>query len=91
MKTLETVGLMLGDLPDVAAEWEGLSEGERAGWSLDWSNEMSKLESLAQDDSSHMLTAAQQASYRSILQSLREATPTLERLGLYRPSIPPEA
>src|SRR5215207_5605987 len=41
---LETATLMVSDLEEIAREWEGLSDGERASWSLDWSNEMSGLE-----------------------------------------------
>ncbi len=88
MKAIETIGLMLGDLPEVADEWDRLGDGERMGWSLDWSNEMSKLERLAQYASEGGLDAAQQASYRRLLQILRETLSTVERLDLYRPSVP---
>jgi hypothetical protein len=44
---LGTAALMVLDLEEVAREWEGLSDGERASWSLDWGNEMSGLERAA--------------------------------------------
>jgi hypothetical protein len=87
MTSLPTVELMLGDLPDVAAEWESLDAAERDGWSLDWSNEMSGLRRLAQDASEGLLTSAQEERYHVVLEKLREALPTVERLALYVPPI----
>jgi hypothetical protein len=85
---LRTVELMLGDLPEVAAEWEQLDGGEREGWSLDWSNEMSGLKRLGRYASDGVLTAEQMASYRRVLRMLIDAQPTIERLNLYLPPIP---
>ncbi len=33
---LKSLRLMLGDLPEVAQEWDELSDGERVSRSLDW-------------------------------------------------------
>ena len=89
--SLKTVELMLGDLLDVAAEWESLNAGEREGWSLDWSNEMSGLERLARDTGEGLLTPTQEERYHALLARIEQVVPTIERLGLYRPSVLPRA
>lgn len=82
---LETVGLMLGDLGEVADEWDELSEGERAGWSLDWDNEMAKLEHLAELAGAGLLTPEQLARYRALATRLKAVQAHVERTGLYAP------
>ena len=85
---LEGLELTLGDLSEVAEEWESLADGERVSWSVDWSNEMSGLKRLAQDVSNNLLTEDEQARYRRLLFELEQALPVIERLELYRPPIP---
>lgn len=84
---LGLIELMLADLPEIAAGWQELSEGERVGWSIDWGNEMVGLGHLAQFACDGGLTAEQQGRYQSILRALREALPVMERLGLRRPPL----
>ena len=90
MSALVTIGLMLRDLPEVANEWEKIPEGERAAWSIDWSNEMSGLVRIADFASTGLLTAQQQKSYREALHKLLELLPLVKHLDLYRPPIPLE-
>ena len=90
VSALVTIDLMLRDLPEVANEWEQISEGERAAWSIDWSNEMSSLAQVADFASKGLLTAEQQVSYREVLHRLVDLLPLVQRLGLYRPPIPLE-
>lgn len=88
---LESLRLMIGDLADVAAEWPELSGAERASWSLDWDQIMGSLEVVLEPAyRAGLMTPDQQARYGDLLCRLRNRTPTLEWLGLQRPSIPLE-
>ncbi len=78
---------MLGDLPEIATEWEHLTVDERLSWSLDWGNEMSKLEDLAREASAGVLLPNELDRYFELL---GRAMPTVTRLGLRRPSLPLE-
>lgn len=82
---LKMIGLMLGDLPEIAAEWDQIGEGERVSWSMDWSNEMAGLKHLAQHASDGLLTPSQAARYEDLVCRLKQVIPTLEQLNLYRP------
>ena len=85
---LESLRLMTGDLAEVAAEWPELSGAERASWSLDWDQIMGSLEVVL--DPAYRggsMTPDQQERYRELLSRLRDGMPTLECLGLQRPSI----
>lgn len=87
-RELASLELMLGDLPEIAAEWASLGEGERVSWSLDWDQLMGVL-GVAVDPSyraGHM-AADQQARYRAMLGKLRDALPIIERLGLACPPV----
>ena len=46
---LKSLLLMLGDLPDVAEEWEQLPDAEQASWSLDWDQAMGGLKVILVD------------------------------------------
>lgn len=85
---LDSIELTVHALPEVEQEWGQLGDLQRAAWSIDWDNEMSKLRFLAQDCSAGLLTADQQARYRDLLRQLGELLPTIERLDLYRPPVP---
>ena len=86
---LDAVFSMLGDLPEVAGEWDDLTDGERASWSLEWDHAMGTyLVVLDRHYCSGELTSAQQASYRKLLQELKEALPLIEKLKLYPPPVP---
>ena len=84
---LRTVELMVGDLPEVAAEWSGLADGERHGWSLDWGNEMAGLRRLAEYVAAGALDDVDLGRYRAVLAKLHEAMPLITRLNLRRPEL----
>ncbi len=85
---LASLRLMIGDLADVAAEWPELSGAGRAAWSLDWDQIMGSLEGVLDPAyRAGSMTPDQRERYRELLSRLRDGTPTLERLGLQRPSI----
>lgn len=87
---LETIARMLGDLPEIATEWEHLTVDERLSWSLDWGNEMSKLEDLTREASAGVLLPKELDRYFELLGQLGRAMPTVTRLGLRRLSLPLE-
>jgi hypothetical protein len=88
VSNLHTAGLMLGDLADVAEEWESLSIDERMSWSLDWGNEMSGLVRVARVAAQGLLTESECQQYQRLLHGLKAALPTLERLNLRLPEVP---
>ena len=88
---LESVLLMLGDLPEIAEEWSELHEGERVSWSLDWDQAMgTNLRFLNVQYHAGTMTEQQCARYRELLRRLKEHWPIIQRLGLYPPPVPLE-
>ncbi len=86
---LESLRLMLGDLPEVADDWARMGEAERVSWSLDWDQVMGGLRvTLDPSYRAGAMTPDQQARYRDLLRRLAEARPLLERLRLQPPSAP---
>ncbi len=85
---LRTLDLMVNDLPEVAEEWDRLSDGERESWSLDWGNEMAGLKSLAHFAAEGALTPSEYSQYQEVLRRLLAALPIVDRLNLRRPSMP---
>jgi hypothetical protein len=78
----------MGDFPDLAAEWQSLSENARTSLSLEWDHMMADyLTELDEYCRAGFMTSDQQTRYRELLQILRNADPTIERLGLYRPML----
>jgi hypothetical protein len=75
----------------VAAEWAQLPDGERAHWSLDWDQLMGgDLRLLDPCYRAGAMTSEQQERYRAVLSELKAALPLIERLDLYRPTVPLE-
>ncbi len=85
---LESIRLMLGDLPEIADEWPQLQSGERASLSLDWDQLMgSSLIELDEYYNSDHMTPEQRARYRDLLGKLHDALPIIERIDFMRPSV----
>jgi len=84
----ESIARTLADLPDVAVEWDALSVDERMSWSLDWSNEMAKLELLARRATAHDLSRGEAEQFGELLRRIDQAVPIIDRLSLRRPSVP---
>lgn len=85
---LESIALMVADLPEVAGEWDQISADERLSWSLDWGNEMSRLDDLACAAAAGTLSPAEREQYRALRRDVEAALPTVDRLGLRRPAVP---
>ena len=89
---LKSLRLMLGDLPEVAQEWDELSDGERVSWSLDWDQIMaSDLTVLDRHFRAGEMTTEQEVHYRTLLCELNAMLPTIQRLRLYPPTVPLDA
>lgn len=86
---LNSLALMLDDLPAVVEEWNELSAAERASWSLDWDQEMGALQTLlARSFDEGRMARAEAARYRALWAKICAALPAIQRLGL---SCPPMA
>ena len=86
---LKSLRLMLGDLPEVAAEWPELGDGERASWSLDWDQLMGALQVILEPSyRAGAMTPDQQACYQELLHDLREALPFIAQIELLPPPVP---
>ena len=86
LMSLTTLELMVHDLPDVAADWDYLSDGERESWSLDWGNEMAALPRLAEAVADGTLDAHDRARYDQVVRTLADAGHIIERLRLRPPT-----
>ena len=83
---LNSLDLMLADLPEVSEEWSHLPEGERVSWSRDWDQLMGSLRAVLEPAyRAGSMTIEQRERYRRILCALETSLPTLERIGLYTP------
>lgn len=79
----------VGDLPEVAQEWNQLDPGVRATWSLDWHQTIAMdLPFLEAQYKAGVMTKAQQTRYRKLLKQLGGHLPLIERLGLTQPRVP---
>lgn len=84
---LESIALTVADLPEIAGEWAQICVDERLSWSLDWGNEMSRLDDLARAAADGTLSPAACEKYRALLRDVEAALPTVDRLGPRRPSV----
>ena len=85
---LESLRLMILDLPEVADEWSEMGGGERASWSHDWDQLMGALKvTLDPQYRSGAMSPDQGRSYRDLLRRLEEALPIIDRLQLYPPPV----
>ena len=85
---LRAVRLTAADLPEVAAEWDRLADGERASWSLEWDHLIADyLTDLDECERAGHMTAEQHIDYRDLLGVLEQMLPIIERLNLYRPPV----
>lgn len=83
-KDMDGLFAELDDLPELAAEWDALHEGERERVEYDWwmfsiGNELVPLEGKHREG---LLAAEQEERYRALKERLRGALPVLRRLGL---------
>ncbi len=80
------------DLPNVSAEWDQWTEGNRVSYSLDWDHLMADY--LTELDGYYRagdLTPDQQARYFELLLKLKARLPMIHHLNLYPPPVPLDA
>lgn len=88
-RDLEALLAGVGDLLDVAEEWEGLSDEERVEESLYWDHYMADfLTELDDYYRAGHLSEEQYERYELLQGKLKEALPVIEKLNLHRPSAP---
>lgn len=86
---LDALVANVGDLPEVADDWDDLLDSERVSWSLDWNHLM--VDYLPEVDQAYRagcMTPDQRARYCELLDSLRGVLSILEHLNLARPRLP---
>ena len=87
-RSLHAVMADTQDLPDWAAEWDAMTDGERASTSLEWDHMMNDyLTELDDYCRSGAMSPEQQARYRQLLHTLSGAIPIVRRLGLRCPPV----
>ncbi len=77
----------IDDLPELAEDWNSLSENNNVSYLLEWHNEMGKLKFLARAHQSGDMTPTQQVRYKALLAKLKEYQPIIERLELSVPKL----
>jgi hypothetical protein len=79
---------MVLDLPELAEEWDEITDAERASWSLDWdqviASDLFVLQKLQREG---RFSTEQESRYRDVLSLLNQASPLIDRLGLYPPGL----
>jgi hypothetical protein len=85
-RSLNLVGLMLGDIPELADEWDTLDEQERVSWSLEWHDiVVGHWRNLTRSYESDELLPDQVATYRKLRDEFEKLRPTLNLLDLTTP------
>lgn len=87
-RDFDLIEAMLDELPEIAARWAALSDGERASVGLEWGNDIGAIAQFLADHQRGYLTPAQEVRLVAVLRRLRQGRSLLEGLGLY---YPPEA
>lgn len=87
-RDFDLVEAMLDALPNFAAGWAAMSDGERASFGMEWDNDMGTIAQFLADHHRGYLTPEQEARLAEVLRRLRQGRALLEGLGLH---YPPEA
>ncbi|HEU5424482.1 MAG TPA: hypothetical protein VFU72_13130 [Nitrolancea sp.] len=74
-------------LPEMGEFWPEEPEGSRVSYSLEWDELMRRLIHLSHLERSEKLSPDQTRRLHALLRTFQALTPTIERLGLYRPAI----
>lgn len=84
---LRDIAAMVAEIPETAAEWPDLADGERASFGLEWANYMAGVERLLGDYYDGELTPDQKRDLFALLRRRREFGPLLDRIGVRRPDL----
>lgn len=83
---LRSVEAVLDDLPNLADDWTTLSQDERLAWSLEWGNEMAKMNRLAEAEAAGRLDHRRAGLFHTLAERTVRALGSVERLDLRQPS-----
>ena len=81
------VRLNVEAIPELAAEWAGLPDGERASWSHAWDNDMGAVENLILAYRRGELTAERERELRELVRCLGELSAVIAAMGLWLPDL----
>ena len=86
-RRLNDIAAMVAAIPETAAEWPDLADGERASFAAEWSNYMGGVAQLIGDYYEGDLTPDQKRALFALLRRLQEVGPLLDRIGVRRPDL----
>ena len=84
---LRNVRLDVEAIPELAAGWAVLPDGERASWSHAWDNDMGAVENLIIAYRRGELTAEREHELRELVRRLRELSAEIAAMGLWLPDL----
>lgn len=84
---LRDIAAMTEEIPETAAEWPNLADGERASFGLEWDNDMAGVEGLIREYYTGDLTPEQEGALYALLRRLQEVGPLLDGMGIRRPDL----
>ncbi len=84
---LRNVRLDVEAIPELAAEWAGLPDGERASWSHTWDNDMGAVENLILAYRRGELTTEQERDLRDLVRRLGDLSAKIAAMGLWLPDL----
>jgi hypothetical protein len=83
---IRSIGAMLDELPDLAADWLTISRDEQLSWSHEWDNEMARLRRLTEADAAGLLDSRQRKQVRTLAEQTVRAVLLAEQMGLLPPA-----
>lgn len=86
-RLLRSISAEVDYLPELAARWDSMSDGDRVTWDLEWGELMDRLEGLESDYRSGSMTPEQRLAYRQLLRALAAQLPVLQKLDLTLPAV----
>jgi hypothetical protein len=78
---------MVAEIPETAAEWPGLPDGERAGFAAEWDNYMAGVTVLIGAYYEGDFTETQRDQLFALVREIESATPLLAQMGLHGPDL----
>jgi hypothetical protein len=88
-RSLSALSAELADLPTLAAEWDTLTDANRASVALDWDHLLADyLAELEDHYRADAMSPGQRETYRDLRRKLAAARPTLARLRFWPLPVP---
>lgn len=87
-RSIFAVRCEIGNLEDLATEWDDLYPDQQDDFLIEWSNAMAHLRAVERARAAGELSAKEEGDYAPVRARLVEILPTVERLGLPGPGVP---